>query len=78
MEIAQILDKIQILHSHTHTSTVKWYLYFLWVYSPASNLFLSYTHIEISFPFSPEQIVAKGEIFLQVCSPHFTVFQNFQ
>lgn len=78
MEPSQILDKIQILCSHTHTSTVKWYLCFLWVYSPASNLSLSYTHIQISFPFSVEQIVAKGELFLQVCSPHFTVLQKFQ
>lgn len=78
METAKILDEVQILCSHTSTSTVNLYLYFLRVYSPASNLFLSYTHSQIPFPFCPEQTVAKGEVFLQVCSPSFTLFENFQ
>lgn len=77
-ESAKILDEVQILCSHTSTSTVNLYLYFLRVYSPASNLFLAYTHTQIHFPFCPKQTVAKGEVFLQVCSPPFTLFENFQ
>ena len=44
METAKVIDKVQILCSHTHTSTVKLYLYFLWYTPPPQTSFLSYTH----------------------------------
>lgn len=63
-------------HSHFHCEMV--FVFPLGILPRLKPLSLSYMRIQISFPFSPEQIVAKGEVFLQVCSPHFTAFQNFQ
>lgn len=76
MEPTQILDKRQklFLHSHLHCEMV--FVFPLGILPRLKPV--SYTHIQISFPFSPEQIVAKEEVFLQVCSPHIIVLQNFQ